>query len=108
VKAILGRPTYEEYVIIGQHIGVGDLFYESEGVALIVEVKRVTRRPSRFSREVVAQARKYSQVVSILRPDFTVYGITYTEYGFSLVECFGEPLFPARFADFLDSVPILF
>jgi hypothetical protein len=108
VKAILGRPTYEEYVIIGQHIGAGDLFYESEGVALIVEVKRVTRRPSRFSREVVAQARKYSQVVSILRPDLTVYGITYTEYGFSLVECFGEPLFPARFADFLDSVPILF
>jgi hypothetical protein len=107
-KAILGRPTYEEYEVIGQHIGAGDLYYERDGVALIVEVKRVIGRPSRYAQEVVAQARKYSLVVSILRPDLTVYGITYTEYGFSLVECYGEPLFPAYFADFLDSVPVLY
>jgi len=42
----------------------------------------------------------------VLRPDLTVYGITYTEYGFMLVEAFGEPRFPACIAEFLDSIPI--
>jgi len=106
VRSILGKPMLAEYPVISQCFGEGDLLYVYDDVALVIECKRVVGRHSMFKQKVKEQAIKYAKVVEVLRPDLTVYGITYTEYGFMLVEAFGEPRFPACIAEFLDSIPI--
>jgi hypothetical protein len=104
--AILGNPTGKNFQLGLCSLGEMDLLYIRDGVALVIECKRVVGRTSKFRHEVVDQAIKYSTVVSILRPDLTVYGITCTEYGYTIVESFGEPLFPAFCAEFLDNIPV--
>lgn len=106
VKSVLGKPTFEEYPFITNSLGAGDLLYMTEEVVLVIECKRVVGRASSFKLHVKEQAIKYAKALEVLRPDMTIYGITYTEYGFTVVECFGEPRFPKRFAEFLDNVPI--
>jgi len=106
VIEVLGQPKYHDYCVIDQCFGAGDLLYLYDGVALVIECKRVVGRSSRFKKKGKEQAIKYAQVLSILRPDLTVYSIMYTEYGFMLIDCFGEPRFPAPIADFLDAIPI--
>lgn len=100
----LGEPVCQNAVLGNLCFGEVDLIYNSDDVILVIECKRVVGRLSKYKREVKEQAVKYATVMSILRPDCTVYGITYTEYGFELVECFGEPRFPAKYADLLDNV----
>ncbi|APG78572.1 hypothetical protein 1 [Wenzhou picorna-like virus 1] len=106
VKKDLGKPTAEEYIVISRCLGIGDLLYFTEDIALVIECKRVLGRPSRYKKEVREQAMKYAAVIGTLRPDITVYAITYTELGYNIVDCLGFPRFPARFAEFLDSIPI--
>jgi hypothetical protein len=106
VKKDLGKPTAEEYVVISRCLGIGDLLYFTEDIALVIECKRVLGRPSRYKKEVREQAMKYAAVIGTLRPDITVYAITYTELGYNIVDCLGFPRFPERFAEFLDSIPI--
>jgi len=106
VKEVLGKPFKEEYDVIASSVGCGDLLYMYEGVFLVIECKRVVGRGSGFARKVKDQAIKYAKVMEVCRPDMTIYGVTYTEYGFELVECFGEPRFPAKIADFLDNIKI--
>lgn len=106
VIELLGLPNYREYCVINQCFGAGDLLYLYDGVALVIECKRVMGRKCNFKRKAKKQAVKYAQVLNILRPDLTVYAIIYTEYGFLLVDCFGEPRFPAPIADLLDAMPM--
>jgi len=106
VKSVLGEPNNEQYTIVAQEFGQGDLLYKSEGVILIIECKRVKGRSGNYRTRVRRQAMKYAGVFALLRPKSTVYAITYTEYGFEIVDVHGEPRFPAKFAEFLDVVPI--
>jgi hypothetical protein len=107
VKEVLGKPWKEEYPVIDRGIACGDLLYVFEGVYLVIECKRVVGRHGSYMRKVREQAIKYAKVLEACQPAMTVYGLTYTEYGFELVECFGEPRFPAKIADFLDNVKIV-
>jgi hypothetical protein len=107
VKEVLGKPWKEEYPVIDRGIACGDLLYVFEGVYLVIECKRVVGRHGSYMRKVREQAIKYAKVLEACQPTMTVYGLTYTEYGFELVECFGEPRFPAKIADFLDNVKIV-
>jgi hypothetical protein len=102
----LGRPTAIEYTIILNNIGKGDLLYLDNEIAIVIECKRVIGRKSSYARVVVDQAVKYANVLAIVRPDLTVYGMTYTEYGYTIVEVIGEPKFPQKFAQLLDNAPI--
>jgi hypothetical protein len=105
-KGILGKPTAENFVIGLPQLGEMDLLYMDEEVALVIECKRVVGRGIKHKQHVEYQAIKYSQMVSVLRPDLTVYGITCTEYGYTIVDCIGEPRFPDRYAQFLDMTPV--
>ena len=102
----LGRPAALEYTVILDCIGRGDLLYIDPEIAIVIECKRVIGRGSSHSKLVVDQAIKYANVLAIVRPDLTVYGLTYTEYGYTIVEVIGEPRFPEKFAQLLDSAPI--
>jgi len=103
----LGKPTAMEYSIILNNIGKGDLLYMDNEVAIVIECKRVIGRNSCCTKLVVEQAIKYANVLAIVRPDLTVYGITYTEYGYTIVEVIGEPRFPEKYAQLLDTAPIM-
>ena len=102
----LGRPAALEYTVILDCIGRGDLLYIDPEIAIVIECKRVIGRGSSHSKLVVDQAIKYANVLAIVRPDLTVYGLTYTEYGYTIVEVIGEPRFPEKYAQLLDSAPI--
>lgn len=106
VKSVLGEPNYEQYNIVAQEFGQGDLLYNSDEVILIIECKRVRGRSGSYRTKVRRQAMKYAGAFAILRPELTIYAITYTEYGFEIVDVHGEPRFPEKFAEFLDVVPI--
>jgi hypothetical protein len=106
-KAILGKPTFEEYAIVDPTIGQGDLVYICCGVVLVVEVKCTRGRDPYYLEYVKFQATKYGNVWHILMPHATVYSIIYTEKGFAMVDIHGSPKFPARFAEFLDNIKIL-
>jgi hypothetical protein len=107
VKEILGKPTYEEYYVFSGLGGAGDLVYISSNVILVIECKRVVGRAAHFAQKVRKQAIKYANVFAELLSDkVTVYAITYTEYGFTLVDVHGEPRFPKRFEALLDNIPI--
>lgn len=106
VKKVLGKPAHENIVLGHISLGEVDLVYSSDEAMLVIECKRVVGRPGKYKKQVKQQAIKYAKVMAALRPDLTIYGITYTEYGFLVVECIGEPVFPKRFAEFLDTVPI--
>jgi len=108
VKSILGSPAYEQYDIISTNFGQGDLLYQFENVYLVIECKRVVGRNGSYRRKVRQQAMKYANVIAILRPDATIYAITYTEYGFEIVDVHGELIFPAVYEEFLDAIPITF
>jgi len=103
---LLGKPSGRNFTLGLCTLGEIDLLYIRDGVALVIECKRVVGRASKYKKEVEHQAIKYTNAVSVLRPDLTVYGITCTEYGYTIVECFGEPRFPAFCADFLDYTPV--
>ena len=108
VKDILGKPTFEEYQVFGGFGGAGDLVYISENVVLVIECKRLVGRSYAFSQKVTAQAIKYANVFAGLVSDkVTVYALTYTEYGFTIVDVHGVPRFPKKFAQLLDTIPIL-
>jgi len=106
VKSVLGEPNHEQYNMGAQEFGQGDLLYNSGGVILIIECKRIKGRSANHRMKVRRQAMKYAGAFALLRPELTIYAITYTEYGFEIVDVHGEPRFPARFAEFLDVVPI--
>lgn len=106
VTEVLGKPSLAGYDVIRPDFGEGDMLYLYPGVALVIECKRVVGRKARFRQEVKEQAIKYANVIAMLRGDLTVYGITYTELGFTLVECIGEPRFPEAIAAFLDTIHI--
>jgi hypothetical protein len=109
VKEILGKPTFEEYGVLEKIGGKGDLAYISEGTVLAIEVKRVVGRTLKHANRVEEQAIKYATVwKDIMSPRWTVYAITYTEYGFALVDVFGEPKFPKKFAALLDDIKITY
>lgn len=108
VKTDLGRPTAEEYTVILDNIGKGDLLYLHEDIALVIECKRVLCRDSKHKKKVREQAIKYASVLSTLQPEITVYAITYSELGYHIVDCLGVPRFPKRFATFLDNIPIAY
>jgi hypothetical protein len=103
----LGKPTAMEYSIILDNIGRGDLLYMDNEVAIVIECKRVIGRNSCYTKQVVEQAIKYANALAVVRPDLTVYGLTYTEYGYTIVEVIGEPKFPEKYAQLLDSAPIM-
>jgi hypothetical protein len=107
VKEVLGRPSHEEYVIISTGFGAGDLMYINDGVILVIECKRVIRRIGQAAK-VRKQAIKYATVFHTLRPECCVYAITYTEYGFKVVEIFGELRVCSKFEEFLDYVAVEF
>jgi len=106
VKAILGKPTAEEYVVVAPQFGKGDLLYVNGNTIMVIECKRVIGRPNHFAQKVVDQAKKYGAVVRALKPDHTVYSLTYTEFGFQIVDVQGDLTFPERFAHVLDNADI--
>lgn len=107
VKQVLGKPTFEEYDVVVGHGGKGDLVYISNGTILVIECKRIVGRPYKFAKYVEFQAMKYGKIFAELSPpSVTVYCITYTEYGFTIVDIHGEPKFPRKFAQLLDSIPL--
>lgn len=107
VKEVLGNPTFEEYDVLGGLGGKGDLVYISNGVILVIECKRIVGRPYKFAKYVEYQAMKYGKIFAdISPPSVTVYCITYTEYGFTIVDMHGEPKFPRKFAQLLDTIPL--
>jgi len=105
VKEVLGKPKREEYVIISQEYGAGDLLYESENVLLVIECKRVIGKSGHYTK-AKKQARKYASVFHILRPDCCVYAIICTEYGFKMVDVFGELIVCPKFEEFLDHISV--
>jgi hypothetical protein len=105
VKEVLGKPKREEYVIISQEYGAGDLLYESENVLLVIECKRVLGRSGQYTK-AKKQATKYASVFHILRPECCVYAIMYTEYGFRVVDVFGELMICSKFEEFLDHISV--
>jgi len=106
VKSMLGKPAYEEYTIISTQCGQGDLVYITEEAVLVVECKRVVGRKGMMTK-VVQQAVRYTNIWSAIFPTRTIYGIIATEYGMQLVHMHGDPVFPAPYTDFLETVPIL-
>lgn len=107
VKEVLGKPSEEEYVVISTNFGAGDLMYLNEDVILAIECKRVIGRPGQTCK-VQQQAIKYATILHKLRPECCVYGITYTEYGFRLVEVLGKPRLCSKFKEFLTHVSVEF
>jgi hypothetical protein len=107
VIEILGKPSRQEFVLGATDLGEIDLMYESPEVMLVIECKRVKGRKNATIPKVKAQAIKYARVMHLLRPDLTVFGLIYTEYGFGIVECLGELIFPPQFAELLDNAPIV-
>jgi hypothetical protein len=105
VKEVLGKPKREEYVIISQEYGAGDLLYESENVLLVIECKRVLGRSGQYTK-AKKQAKKYASLFHILRPECCVYAIMYTEYGFRVVDVFGELMICSKFEEFLDHISV--
>lgn len=105
-ELILGTPTARNFTLGLMQLGEIDLLYLRDGVALVIECKRVVGRASHHKQDVIDQATKYANTIKTLRPDLTVYGITCTEYGYCVVECLGEPLFPSFCANFLDNVAV--
>jgi hypothetical protein len=103
VVELLGQPTAQEYPVIADNYGKGDLMYAEENeFFLVIETKSlVDRKPQRG--KVRKQARKYAQVLSILQPDATVVGMIYSEYGFEIVQVFGKKTLdvPQQWADLL-------
>jgi len=106
VKGVLGKPLAEEYVIIDTRFGRGDLLYEDEDTFLVIECKRVVGRHPSFAEKVVKQALRYGRVIKALKPECTVYSMTFTEHGFEIVDVQGEIKFPKKFADVLDIATI--
>ena len=100
---VLGEPQVKNSAMGSLCLGEVDMVYVHHEIILVIECKRVVGFPENAIK-VKAQAIKYANAISTLRPELTIYGITYTEYGFTLVECIGEPRFPAKYADFLDNV----
>lgn len=107
-KQILGQPKAENMILGASDLGEIDLLYMDNEIAIVVECKRVIGREPKHAIKVKQQAIKYANVISVLCPELTVYGVTCTEYGFTIVECCGEPRFPARYEEFLDNTPIAF
>jgi hypothetical protein len=103
VIELLGQPTAQEYSVIADNYGKGDLMYTEENdFFLVIETKSlVDRKPQRC--KVRKQARKYAQVMSILQPEATVVAMIYSEYGFEIVEVFGKRTMdvPQQWADML-------
>jgi len=106
VKSMLGKPAYEEYTIISTQCGQGDLAYVTEEAVLVIECKRVVGREGMMTK-VVQQAVRYTNIWSAIFPTRTIYGIIATEYGMQLVHMHGDPVFPAPYTDFLETVPIM-
>jgi len=106
VKSVLGAPLAEEYVIIHDSFGKGDLLYVSGTTFLVIECKRVVGRHPSFAEKVVKQALRYGRVIKTLWPKYTVYSMTFTEHGFEVVDVQGDITFPERFADVLDIAKI--
>jgi len=106
VKGILGKPLAEEYTIIDERFGAGDLLYCSEKTILVIECKRVIGRHPSFAEKVIKQALRYGRVMKALKPDHTVYSMTFTEHGFEIVDVQGEITFPEKFVDVLDIATI--
>jgi hypothetical protein len=73
---------------------------------MVIECKRVVGRPEHFAQKVVEQAKRYGSVVRALKPNYTVYSLTYTEFGFQIVDVQGDLTFPERFAHVLDNADI--
>ena len=103
VIELLGQPTLQEYSVIADNYGKGDLMYAEENeFYLVIETKSlVDRKPQRS--KVRKQAKKYANVLSILQPDATVVALIYSEYGFELVQVFGKRTFdvPTQWADMM-------
>lgn len=106
VKSILGKPAYEEYVIISTQCGQGDLAFVTEDAIIVVECKRVIGRVGMMEK-VVQQAVRYSNIWGAIFPTRTIYGIIATEYGMQLVHMCGDPVFPEPYTAFLETVPIM-
>jgi hypothetical protein len=106
VKAVLGKPTAEEYVVVAPQFGKGDLVYVNGNTIMVIECKRVIGRHQQFAQKVVDQARKYGAVLRALKPNHTVYSLTYTEFGFQIVDVQGDITFPEKFAHVLDNADI--
>jgi hypothetical protein len=103
VIELLGQPTLQEYSVIADNYGKGDLAYAEENeFYLVIETKSlVDRKPQRS--KVRKQAKKYAHVLSILQPEATVVALIYSEYGFELVQVFGKRTFdvPTQWADMM-------
>lgn len=106
VKSVLGPPLAEEYKVIDDNFGRGDLLYLSGNTFLVIECKRVVGRHPSFADKVVKQALRYGRVIATLMPKYTVYSMTFTEHGFEIVDVQGTITFPKRFADVLDVATI--
>lgn len=106
VKSILGRPAYEEYIVISTQCGQGDLAYITEEAIIVVECKRVIGRLGKMEK-VVQQAVRYANIWSAIFPSRTIYGVIATEYGMQLVHMQGDPVFPEPYTAFLETVPIM-
>lgn len=90
ILELLGKPAAQEYTVIADNYGKGDLLYaEGNEFYLVIETKSlVDRRQQRY--KVRTQSRKYAQVLSILQPDATVVAMVYSEYGFEIVKVYGK------------------
>jgi len=103
VIELLGKPAAQEYPVIAENYGKGDLLYAEENeFYLVIETKSlVDRKPQRY--KVRTQARKYAQVMSILQPEATVVAMVYSEYGFEIVRVYGKRAtdVPQQWADML-------
>jgi hypothetical protein len=104
VIKLLGKPTAQEYPVIADNYGKGDLLYaEDNEFFIVIETKSlVDRKPQR--NKVRNQSRKYAQVISVLQPEATVIAMVYSEYGFELVKVFGKRTMeiPSQWADFMN------
>lgn len=104
VIKLLGKPSAQEYPVIADNYGKGDLLYaEDNEFFIIIETKSlVDRKPQRT--KVRNQSRKYAQVMSVLQPEATVVAMVYSEYGFELVKVFGKRTMdiPPQWADFMN------
>nr|QUS52747.1 hypothetical protein 1 [Mute swan feces associated picorna-like virus 27] len=84
----------QEYIIGSSSLGKGDLIFQTTILAeysifLVVETKSIMGKRSKPMVKAKEQARKYAQVVSILRPDAVVLALVYTELGYDFVHRYG-------------------
>jgi hypothetical protein len=101
VRMVLGKPSLQNHNI--GSFGEFDLVYETPGTILTIECKQIRNAPEKLLDKAKAQAVKYAHVMKLLRPDSTVYGMIYTEYGFAIVTVLGVPRIPKRFEKLLTS-----